>query len=107
VNNEWSVQKYLTVSIHDWLRSVLIGFVDADSTIVYYSLTSGLVPPPPIDVLKSKKLRQRSKNRRRMPMLVTFERPSALSAILDRAMSATTQGARTCMTNQDGDCVLN
>jgi len=44
---------------------VLLGFVDADSTIVYYSLTNGLVPPaPPAESQKAEKRRQKAKARR-------------------------------------------
>jgi len=45
---------------------VLLGFVDPDSTVVYYSLTDDLVPPEPTDAVRAEKQRQKAKNRSKL-----------------------------------------
>jgi len=68
-----------------WMRVVeeifdtsrlLVAFVDADSTLVYYSLTDGLVAPPPADVNQSEKAYQKYKikNENRTVNFVTIPR---------------------------------
>jgi hypothetical protein len=54
--------------------SLLLGIVDTDSTVVYYSLTNGLVPPESADDQNAAKVKQRRRNRRRrMRHAIAFE----------------------------------
>jgi len=43
----------------------MVGMISSDSTIVYYTLTGGLVPPESADDQNTAKLKQRRKLQRR------------------------------------------
>jgi len=45
------------------MNRLMVGVVSSDSTIVYYSLTEGLVPPESVEDQNAAKLKQRRKLR--------------------------------------------